>query len=200
MTTVDGQEHELLARVAQGDADALGGLYDRLAGPMYSLALQILRDATGAEDVVQEAFVQLWEKGGTYDRSLGRPLTWALTLVRNRSIDRLRSMARRQRVTEAAASEAGAAEATAPPADVLLTGRETAGRIQRVLEQVPGDQRQAIEMAYYQGLTQTEIAAALGVPLGTVKARIRRGMLLMRDLLADDSTAAGLAGGFTEPT
>ena len=182
----DTAESELLTRVADGDTNAFGEVYDRFAGPMFSLAMRILRDGAAAEDAVQEAFVQIWEKASAYNPALGKPMTWAVTLARNRAIERLRSGARRQKLAEAVAWEADVAEPALPGADDALVGSETARQVRAALAQVPGEQRQAIEMAYFDGLTQTEVAAALNVPLGTVKARIRRGMLLMRDLLGVD--------------
>ena len=176
-------ESDLIKRVAQGDTEAFSEVYDRFAGPMYSLAMRILRDGASAEDAVQEAFVQIWEKASTYDLALGKPITWAVTLARNRAIGQLRSSVRRQKLSDAVASETGLTEPALSGGDDTLMGNEMARQVRTALTQVAQEQRQAIEMAYFGGLTQTEIAAALNVPLGTVKARIRRGMLLMRELL-----------------
>ena len=179
----EAAEIELLTRVAAGDMDAFGTLYDRFAGPMFSLAIQILNDGAAAEDVVQEACVQMWEKAATYNAALGKPLTWAVTLVRNRAIDRLRASARRHKLAEALANELEPFDPGQPGAADELIGGETAAAIRAALVRVPAEQRQAIEMAYFVGLSQTEIATALGLPLGTVKARIRRGMIAMREFL-----------------
>jgi len=176
-------ESDLLTRVAQKDLEAFSEVYDRFAGPMFSLAMRILRDGVAAEDAVQEAFVEIWEKASTYDPALGKPMTWAVTLARNRAIGHLRSSVRRRKLSEAVASETEPAESALAGGDDTLMGNETARQVRAALSQVAAEQRQAIEMAYFGGLTQTEIAAALNVPLGTVKARIRRGMLVMRDLL-----------------
>ncbi|MCI0535965.1 MAG: sigma-70 family RNA polymerase sigma factor [Verrucomicrobiales bacterium] len=176
-------ESELLTRVASGDVDAFSEVYDRFADPMFSLAMRILRDGSAAEDAVQEAFVQIWEKASTYNPALGKPMTWAVTLARNRAIERLRSSVRREKLAAALANETEWGEPTLAGTDDAIMGNETARQVRAALAQVPVEQRQAIEMAYFGGLTQTEIATALNVPLGTVKARIRRGMLLMRDLL-----------------
>ena len=180
---LEATEIELLARIARGDAEAFSDVYDRFAGPMFSLALQILNDGAAAEDVVQEACVQLWEKAVSYNPALGRPLTWAITLVRNRAIDRLRSTARRHKLAEALTNELDPFDPGPPGVYDELIGAETATAIRAALVRVPAEQRQAIEMAYFIGLSQTEIAAALELPLGTVKARIRRGMLTMREFL-----------------
>jgi len=176
-------ESDLLTRVARKDLEAFSEVYDRFAGPMFSLAMRILRDGVAAEDAVQEAFVEIWEKASTYDPALGKPMTWAVTLARNRAIGHLRSSVRRRKLSEAVASETEPAEPALAGGDDTLMGNETARQVRAALSQVAAEQRQAIEMAYFGGLTQTEIAAALNVPLGTVKARIRRGMLVMRDLL-----------------
>ena len=114
-------ENDLLTRVAGGDIDAFSEMYDRFAGAMFSLAMQILRDGAAAEDVVQDAFVQIWEKASTYNPSLGKPMTWAVTLVRNRAIDRLRSVVRRQKLAESVAQESGPGEPLLPGADGQIT-------------------------------------------------------------------------------
>lgn len=180
-TMLDPTESELLANVARGDTEAFGQLYDRLAGPLFSLAMKILRDPASAEDVVQEVFVQVWGKASAYDATLGRPLTWALTLVRNRAIDRLRATQRGQRLMDAAADEHAVSGAVAEAPGHSLLNEETARLVRTALTRLGPEQRQTIELAYFGGLTQTEIAAALQTPLGTVKARTRRGMLQLRE-------------------
>ena len=187
-TMWDTAESEMLARVAHGDTEAFGEVYDRFAGPMFSLAMRILRDGAAAEDAVQEAFVHIWEKASTFNAALGKPMTWAVTLVRNRAIERLRSSVRQEKLAEAVACEVDVAEPALPAADDVLVGSETARQVRAALARVPVEQRQAIEMAYFGGLTQIEIATALNVPLGTVKARIRRGMLLMRESFGRELT------------
>jgi RNA polymerase sigma-70 factor, ECF subfamily len=179
----DTAENDLFMRVAHGDTDAFNEVYERFAGAMFSLALRILRDGPAAEDVVQETFVQIWEKAAAYNPKLGKPMTWAVTLVRNRAIDRLRTSARRQKLAEVATNESDPTQPVLPCPDQAVIGSETVGQVQAALRQIPADQRQAIEMAFFGGLTQTEIATALNVPLGTVKARIRRGMLQLREFL-----------------
>lgn len=192
-------ESELLTRVARGDTDAFSEVYDRFAGPMLSLAVRILRDGAAAEDAVQDAFVQIWEKASSYNPALGKPMTWAVTLVRNRAIAHLRSRMRREKLAEAVACETDVTESASAGADDALMSNETAGRVRAALAQVPAEQWRAIEMAYFGGLTQTEIAAALNLPLGTVKARIRRGLMLMRDLLnLESNQQAGYVAGQTD--
>lgn len=176
-------ETELLAAVARGDLDSFSRLYDRFAAPMFSIAFRILQDNAAAEDVVQEAFVQIWEKAASYQPVLGRPLTWAITLVRNRAIDRLRSAHRSNRLIEAVTEEVEAHAENQHAADASLLHDEAARAVRNALASLGAEQRQAIELAFFAGLSQSEIAAALGVPLGTVKARIRRGLLQLRQTL-----------------
>ena len=181
----ESMEAELLARIARGDMAAFGDLYDRLANTLFSLAMKILRDSSAAEDVLQEVFVQIFQKAHTYDPRLGKPLTWAITLTRNRAIDRLRSVQRGQRLFTPETGEQEAKDTTTPGADDTLIGQEAAQQVRTALAELPPDQREAIEMAFFRGMSQSEISAALGAPLGTVKARIRRGMLKLRQTLDD---------------
>jgi len=171
---------ELLARVASGDRDAFAALYDRFSKPLFSFALRIVGNPADAEDVLQEVFVQLWEKAGQFDPSQGKPFTWSVTMTRNKAIDRLRSSQRRNRLVE----EATLAD---PASDVVETGKaigtDEATRIRTAVNTLPADQRQAIEMAFFGGLTHHQIAEKIREPLGTIKARIRRGMLKLRDTL-----------------
>ena len=149
----------------------------------FSVALRILGDAHEAEDALQEAAVQIWERAPLYDPAFGKPLSWALTLTRNKAIDRLRAMRRKAGLHDAAASEAGFGADTEPAAPQATMTSETAGFLRTALTTLPAEQRRAIELAFFGGLTQAEIAEQLAVPLGTVKARIRRGMLALRDVL-----------------
>ena len=178
-------EIELLARLAQGDSGAFGELYDRLATTLFGFALRILGEPSAAEDVLQEVFIQISEKAASYDPHLGKPLTWALMLTRSRAIDRLRGAQRRQRLASAAAEERESADRSTSGAVEALVSKETADRVRAALSNLPLEQRQAIEMAYFGGMSQTEIASALGTPLGTVKARIRRGMVQLRGVLEE---------------
>jgi RNA polymerase sigma-70 factor (ECF subfamily) len=170
----------LLGRVAIGDRDAFAALYDRFSKPLFSFALRIVGNPADAEDVLQEVFVQIWEKAGQFDPSQGKPFTWSVTMTRNKAIDRLRSSQRRHRLVE----EATLAD---PASDVVETGKaigtDEATRIRTAVNTLPTDQRQAIEMAFFGGLTHHQIAEKVSEPLGTIKARIRRGMLKLRDTL-----------------
>ena len=162
----------LLRRVAAGDHAALGELYDRYAGLAHGLALRILRDATEAQDVVQEAFVQLWRQAGRYDSARGSPEAWVCTIARTRSLDRLRRRAARR---EEPAGPAPAPSSSLTPDEALS--------VRSALRALSHEQREALELAYFEGLTQSEIARRLDQPLGTVKSRIRAGMMRLREAL-----------------
>lgn len=177
------QEVELLRRIGGGDRQAFASFYDQYSGLLFSIAVKILNDGKEAEDVLQEVFMQIWNKAGAYDPLLGKPASWAVTLTRNRAIDRIRSAQRRAKLIERATVEAEMQPGAPPLANEKLHGKENAERIRSVLAELPADQRRAIEMAFFSGLTQDEIANALQEPLGTIKARIRRGMLKLREKL-----------------
>jgi RNA polymerase sigma-70 factor, ECF subfamily len=181
-------DRQLMARVAQGDQQAFSTLYDRLSGPLYSLGLKMLGDAVEAEDALQEICLQIWRRAATYDATRGSVFTWAILLARSKVIDRLRARGRRSRIVVAstedednpiAAAEASVAETTTDTID----RNEEAARVRSVVGRLPAEQRQAIEMAFFSELTHHEIATQLEQPLGTIKARIRRGLLRLRDEL-----------------
>lgn len=176
----------LLHRVASGDRDALAALYDRQARVLYATALRILNDAAEAEDIVHDVFVALWTKACEFDASRGSAIAWTLTLTRNRAIDRLRSRKRRGDLLQASewsAPQPGLAAAAMDSAENLWH-QEKAVVVRRAVGGLPADQRSALELAFFGGLTQQEIAARLQEPLGTIKARIRRGLLKLRDEVA----------------
>lgn len=174
---------ELLRRIAGGDRPAFSDFYDQYSGLLFSIAVKVLNDSKEAEDVLQEVFVQIWNKADAYDPRLGKPVSWAVTLARNKAIDRIRSFQRRSRLLDQAAIEADASPVESPSANESLHGRENAEMIRSVVAALPPDQRRAIELAFFSGLTQDEIATTLQQPLGTIKARIRRGMLKLREKL-----------------
>lgn len=182
------RDREAVARVAAGDADALAELYDRHARPIYSLVLRIVGDEGDAEDVVQEVFAQAWHQAARYDRARGAVGAWLLTIARTRAIDRLR--ARKARPDNAAADERVLimVPGQEPAQDELVFDHERVARVRAALESLPLLQRVAVELAYYEGLTHTEIAVRLAQPLGTIKTRIRLGLLKLRDALTEVQT------------
>lgn len=178
------EQAALLAAMARGDKSALARLYDSLGRPLYSLAFRVTNDAAEAQDIVQDVFLQLWQKATAYDTSRGSVFSWAATLTRNRAIDRVRM---RKRRTELLAGAAAELQPAAPAGDTdsaaSLWLREKAGAVRAALTGLAPDQQKAIELAFFSGLTQQEIAAKLNEPLGTIKARIRRGLLKLRETL-----------------
>ena len=178
--TVSESQAELLRRIAAQEREALAEFYDQTAGVIYATTLRMLGDASEAEEIVQDVFVQIWTKAGSYDAKLGKPFHWALGIARNRSIDRLRSRQRRSRVFQETTEQVAAVVASEVDTPTVL-GADEAAKIQSAVKSLPPDQRQAIELAFFSGLTHAEIAESLNEPLGTVKARIRRGMLKLRE-------------------
>jgi len=180
-------ETQLLQRMALGDQDAFPLFYDRYCAVLYSFAARILIDFRAAEEVVQEVFLVIWEKSPTYNPNLGSPLTWALTLTRNKSIDRLRSEKRQIRLLEKAGEESLAQPDFMPhTAGAGMDQKDRAVRVRQAMQELPGEQRHLIELAFFGGHTQSEICEMTGQPLGTVKARIRRGMLKLKTILEEN--------------
>jgi RNA polymerase sigma-70 factor, ECF subfamily len=179
-------DREMLSRVGHGDQAAFSALYDRLSGPLYSLAFKMLGDASDAQDALQEVFVQIWSRAKTYDPEKSSVFSWAVLLTRSRTIDRLRARDRRLRVVAgSAADEARFAEAadasTVESAADTVNKNDEAAHVRSLLNNLPEEQRQAIDLAFFGHLTHHEIAARLSQPLGTIKARIRRGLLKLRE-------------------
>jgi RNA polymerase sigma-70 factor (ECF subfamily) len=144
----------------------------------------VLNNQEAAEDVLQEVFLQIWEKAPRYQPSLGKPITWAVTLARYKAIDRLRATVRRGRLHESIQREAETSEQFDDRSSLeAATAGETTKLVREAVQQLSKDQREVIELAFFSSLTQTEIAEHLRQPLGTVKARIRRGMMKLRELL-----------------
>jgi RNA polymerase sigma-70 factor (ECF subfamily) len=174
---------ELLERIAMRDSSAVAALYDRHSRTLYSLIHHIVRDNGEAEDVLQEVFLRVWEKAATYDPMLGSPTAWLVRIARNRAIDRVRS--RRSRpVTEStdAVADERPFEAPASTPDPEGAAREVEKQqaLAGALSQLAPDQRMLIEQAFFLGYTQAELAKRYSLPLGTVKTRIRTGMIAMR--------------------
>lgn len=176
----------LLQAIGQGDRDAFAKLYDRFSGPLYGTALRILRDTAEAQDVVHDTFLTLWEKAGAFDAARGSAFSWAVTLVRNRAIDRLRTRRRRAELLadSAPGDLAFGGDPALPSASEAATSGEDARAVRAAVAALPPEQQRALELAFFGGLTQEQIAEKLHQPLGTVKARIRRGLLKLRDSLA----------------
>lgn len=173
-------DEDVLEAVGRGDHDALGVLYDRFGRLAYGLAFRILRDRALAEDAVQEAFLAVWRAADGYKRERAKPSTWILTVVHRRAVDLVRREERRRGEPLESAPEPAVA-----PVDEDATLRERRAAVQNALTALPGDQRQALELAYYGGLTQSELAERLGVPLGTVKSRMFAGLARLRELLQE---------------
>jgi RNA polymerase sigma-70 factor, ECF subfamily len=180
-------DEALVALVARGDEDALAELYDRVGRIAYGLALRVLRDERHAEDAVQEAFLQVWRSAATFRAERAKASTWILTLVHRRAVDLVRREERRQADPLTDDSAAGVAPEETDEAAWLRFERE---RVQAALKQLPDVQREALELAYYGGFSQSELADRLGVPLGTIKSRMFAGLSRLRELL-DDSTQEG---------
>jgi RNA polymerase sigma-70 factor (ECF subfamily) len=185
-TTQQIADREMLLRVSHGDQAAFSELYDRLSGPLYSLALKMLGDPSDAQDALQEVFVQIWSRAKTYDSEKSSVFSWAVLMTRSRAIDRLRARDRRLRVVAGPATDetmlADATDAsTAESAADTVDKNDEAAHVRSLLNNLPSEQRQAIDLAFFGHLTHHEIAARLGLPLGTIKARIRRGLLKLRE-------------------
>ena len=180
----EASDLDLMARVASLDRAAFGQLYDRYAGLLFSVALRVLRHDKDAEDVVQEVFLQIWNKAASYDSSLGQPSSWFVTMVRHRAIDRLRAVRRLYEVVHEI-SESGPEYMGSSSWQPDVDGAERSLAVKSALQKLPAEQRESIEFAFFGGLTHEEIAARLVQPLGTIKARIRRGMLKLRNSLEE---------------
>ncbi|MBW4578622.1 MAG: sigma-70 family RNA polymerase sigma factor [Tildeniella nuda ZEHNDER 1965/U140] len=180
-TEPPSNEAILLIRVAQRDQAALAELYDRYARVLYSVAFRSLRSAEESEEVVLDVFAQVWRTAARYDASRGRVDSWLFMMTRSRVLDRLRSLQRTTKVTLASENVAEI-QTTNPGVDPIenLLISERRDRVLAALSQLPEEQRQVIELAYYKGLTQSEIAAQTNLSLGTVKTRVRLGLSKLR--------------------
>jgi len=174
---------ELVRRMSEGDERALGALYDRWVNVVHSIVLHVVGDAGEAEDVVEDVFWQAWRQAARYEPARAGVSTWLLTIARTRALDRLRAL-RRQREETVPLSPAadGVASGANTPAGVAELS-ERAALVSAALRELPSEQREALELAYYGGLSQTEIAERTGQPLGTVKTRIRLAMQKLRGRL-----------------
>jgi RNA polymerase sigma-70 factor (ECF subfamily) len=181
MGSGDVDDTSLLRALQQGDQDAVATLYDRYAGAAYGLAMRVTANAATAEDVVQEAFVSLWKQAPRFHPERGQVRSWLLTIVHHKAVDAVRRRAGRpERALPEGAEEF--IEASGRP-DELAEMALDAEAVREAVRQVPDDQRRVIEMAYFAGMTHVEIAEQTGVPLGTVKSRLRIGLEKMREYL-----------------
>jgi RNA polymerase sigma-70 factor (ECF subfamily) len=182
--TDQSQDAALIRRIQNGDRTAFMTFYDRFSPLLFSVAARVLGDRKEAEDVLQEVMLLVWNKAGEYDPELGTLSSWGVALSRNKALDRLRSRTRRLRLIEEVAIMAEESGGSAnPTANEVIHGRERAEMLRAAMKELPVEQRMAIELAFFTGLSQTDIATRLQQPLGTVKARIRRGMLRLREQL-----------------
>jgi RNA polymerase sigma factor (sigma-70 family) len=173
-------DEALLALASRADDAALGELYDRYGRVAYGLALRIVRDRALAEDAVQEAFLAVWRSAGGFLAEHGKPSTWILTLVHRRAVDLVRREERRR-----AEPLDDVVQPTGEATDEEAWLRAQRQVVQEALRRLPPDQREAIELAYYGGFTQSELAERLGQPLGTIKSRMFTGLRRLRELLAE---------------
>jgi RNA polymerase sigma-70 factor, ECF subfamily len=182
-------DEELMELVDAGDTRAFEVIFDRHSGAGYSLALRMCGRRALAEDIVQEAFLSLWRSGSGYDRARGSVRSWVLSAVHNRAVDALRragAKAGRDVSDEGIAERLPARDAT----DTEVERREESRRVRRALDELPSDQRQVIELAYFGGLSHSQIAEMLELPPGTVKGRMRLGLTKMRSALGEAERVA----------
>ncbi len=180
---------DLLQRIVARDEAALANLYDRHSRLTYSVILRILRSASDAEDVLQETFVRVWSRADSYDAALGSPAAWLARIARNRAIDRLRARQVRSDISVEPTTGADGETIQAPEPRTLntpelaLQDATTAQALRRAMANLPDTQRELIQAAFFDGYTHSELSARFGVPLGTVKTRIRTGLTAMRERL-----------------
>jgi RNA polymerase sigma factor (sigma-70 family) len=180
-------DEALIALVGRGDDEAFGALYDRFSRIAYGLALRILRDRALAEDAVQDGFLAIWRSAPSFSAERSKPSTWMLTLVHRRAVDLVRREERRRTepMDDVEHPAGGATDAEA----ALRSQRRL---VQEALRSLPDEQREALELAYYGGFSQSELAERLGQPLGTIKSRMFTGLARLRDLLAEAGLEAEL--------
>ena len=172
----------LIGRVAEGDQSALTTLYDATSRLVFGLILRVVVDRSTAEEVLLDVYTQVWRQASTYDIKRGAPLAWLMTIARTRSIDRLRSGKHEHQNRESLDAIGEITSSTASPEADSVTA-ERRQLVRAALDTVSAEQREVIELAYYAGLSHSEIALKLGQPLGTVKTRTRLGMMKLRDML-----------------
>lgn len=181
-STRDHDWAALIRKVAEGDQSALTALYDSTSRPVFGLILRVVTDRSIAEEVLLDVYTQVWRQASTYDAKRGAPLAWLMTIARTRGIDRLRSGKHEQQHKESLEALGEVTASTAGP-EVDTVNSERRELVCSAIETLSAEQREVIELAYYSGLSHSEIALKLGQPLGTVKTRMRLGMMKLRDLL-----------------
>ncbi len=181
-------DEELMPLIGAKDPEAFGVFYDRHGGAAYSLAYRIVGERAGAEDVTQEAFISIWRSGARYDAARGSVRTWMLGIVRNRAIDALRSKAGKAPKLDFDDDSILEHRPAAEQTESEALQRETAQEVRGALGELPGEQAKVIQLAYFGGFSHSEIAGMLGVPLGTVKGRMRLGLEKIRGELAEGLT------------
>jgi RNA polymerase sigma-70 factor (ECF subfamily) len=181
-------DEELMPQIGEKNPDAFEVFYDRHGGVAYSLAYRIVGERGAAEDVTQEAFISIWRSGARYDAARGSVRTWMLGIVRNRAIDALRSKAGRAPKLDFDDDSILEHRPAAEQTESEALQRETAQEVRGALGELPGEQAKVIQLAYFGGFSHSEIAGMLGVPLGTVKGRMRLGLEKIRGELAEGLT------------
>lgn len=179
-----GEAEDLLERAARGDRDAVMSLYDRFAPVLLAVAMRIAGGRAEAEDIVQEVFARAWREAATFDRARGSAVAWLVTLTRNRAIDAVRSRKRRTRHEDDQTREEPAVAPPSSTPELAVVDAERAAAVRVALESLRPEQRQVLELAYFSGLSHSEIAERLGQPLGTVKTRIAQAVKRLRDELS----------------
>ena len=180
----NAEDAALMRRIVEADETALGALYDRWIRSLYSLVLHLLKDPDEAEDVVEAIFWQAWKKSDSYDPSRGAVSTWLLTIGRRKALDRLRAKKRSKEDTVLGDFSFADIPSGAPDPSSEVEGLELRERVRAALNELPNEQREVLELGYFSGLSQTEIAEATGQPLGTVKTRMRLAMQKLREPLS----------------
>lgn len=173
---------KLVSGAAEGSQDALAALYDQSLHLVYPLSLRILRNPSDAEEVTLDVYAEVWKRAPTYDPSRGSVAAWLVTLTRSRAIDRLRARAARSHLEEPVTGHVTIDSADDPEEATVIGQRRRL--VKTAVETLPPEQRKAIELAFFDGLSHAEVAAQLGAPLGTVKTRIRLGMVKLREVVA----------------
>lgn len=190
LTKDEERDRELMARIKARDASALSELYDHYNRLLFGLILSILKKREEAEDILQEVFTKIWQQAEKFDLERGTVYTWIVTLARNRSIDRLRSKVYKEQKKQSTSLDDKDvfhplySDESDPLENTILT--ERAKKVHQALDQISEKQRKVLQVAYFSGMSQSEISEEFDIPLGTVKTRMRDGMIKLRELLAKD--------------